>query len=136
MKRRADTSWRRPFEVTAQKGTIIVALVTPKFITVHYKPVSQSHLILRERTKTDDHALLAKACKAANAFDLTAAGDYALLDLYPHARTSSVTTVCIGTSRGYGGFLQSRVRLAPGAMRGRCADRSSPRQDTDLTGIS
>ena len=50
MKRRADTSWRRPFEVTAQKGTIIVALARPKFITVYHKPVGQSHLILRERT--------------------------------------------------------------------------------------
>ena len=37
-----------------------------KFKAVYYKAAGQPQLILRERTKTDDHELIAGAWKAAN----------------------------------------------------------------------
>ena len=49
-----------------QGGDIIVTLPKSRFRAVYYKPAGQPQLIVRERTKTDDHELLAKAWKAAN----------------------------------------------------------------------
>ena len=39
---------------------------TGAFSAVYYKPAGQPQLILRQRTETDDHELLAKVWKAAN----------------------------------------------------------------------
>ena len=36
------------------------------FFAVYYKPAGQPQLILRQRTRTDDHELLARVWKAAN----------------------------------------------------------------------
>jgi hypothetical protein len=36
------------------------------FSAVYYKPHDKAQLILRHRTETDDHALLARAWRAAN----------------------------------------------------------------------
>jgi len=36
------------------------------FSAVYYKPEDQPQLILRQRTETDDHELLAKVWQAAN----------------------------------------------------------------------
>ena len=49
-----------------QGGTIIVTLPSSGFKAVYYKPHRQPHLVLRERTRTDDFELLAEVWKAAN----------------------------------------------------------------------
>ena len=56
----------RPFVVEVENGDIIVSLPKAKFRAVYYKLMRQPQLILRERTKTDDHELLADVWKAAN----------------------------------------------------------------------
>ena len=56
----------RPFVVEVENGDIIVSLPKAKFRAVYYKLARQPQLILRERTKTDDHELLADVWKAAN----------------------------------------------------------------------
>jgi hypothetical protein len=53
-------------EVVVQGGDLVVTLPKARFKAVYYKPARQPQLILRERTKTDDHELLAEAWKAAN----------------------------------------------------------------------
>ena len=55
---------RHPFEVTMEGGNLIVTSTKLGFIAVYYKPIGHPRLILRERTKTDDHKLLADAWKA------------------------------------------------------------------------
>ena len=40
---------------------LVVSLLNGKFKATYYKPTGRPHLILRERTKTDDHALVAEA---------------------------------------------------------------------------
>jgi hypothetical protein len=55
-----------PLEVMVQGGAIIVTIPSSRFRAVYYKPHGQPQLILRERTKTDDHELLSEASKAAN----------------------------------------------------------------------
>jgi hypothetical protein len=52
------------FVVVVQDGDIIVG--TPDFHAVYYKPCNQPQLILRRRSDTDDHELLAQAWQAAN----------------------------------------------------------------------
>jgi hypothetical protein len=53
-------------EIMVQGGAIIVTIPSSRFRAVYYKPHGQAQLILRERTKTDDHELLSEASKAAN----------------------------------------------------------------------
>ena len=55
-------SWER-FEV--EGADLIVCLPKAAFKAVYYKATDQSQLILRHRTKTDNHELLAKAWIAA-----------------------------------------------------------------------
>ena len=55
--------WLRHVMVV-QDGDIIVG--TPDFHAVYYKPRNQPQLILRRRSDTDDHELLAQAWQAAN----------------------------------------------------------------------
>ena len=52
--------------VTVEGGDIIVALPKSGFRAVYYEPSDQPHLILRSRTATDDHELLARAWQAVN----------------------------------------------------------------------
>jgi hypothetical protein len=51
-------------QVKERQGDLVV--VSGDFCAVYYKPESQPQLILRRRTATDDHALLAAAWQAAN----------------------------------------------------------------------
>lgn len=57
-------SWER-FEVEVEGADLIVCLPKAAFKAVYYKATGQSQLILRHRTKTDNHELLAKAWIAA-----------------------------------------------------------------------
>ena len=50
--------------VLVQDGDIVVSVAG--FYAVYFKPINQPQLILRRRTDTDDHALLARAWQAAN----------------------------------------------------------------------
>jgi hypothetical protein len=45
-------------------GDIVVSVAG--FCAVYYKPSNQPQLILRRRSETDDHTLLARAWQAAN----------------------------------------------------------------------
>jgi hypothetical protein len=54
------------FRIDVHNGDIIVSSANPGFIAVYYKPSDQTQLILRHRTRTDDHELLARAWQAAN----------------------------------------------------------------------
>ena len=53
------------FIVEVQEGNIVVSLPNGRFKAKYYKLVGRPHLILRERTKTDDDELLADAFQAA-----------------------------------------------------------------------
>ena len=50
--------------VVVQDGDIVVSMAG--FCAVYYKPNNQPQLILRRRSETDDHTLLARAWQAAN----------------------------------------------------------------------
>ena len=50
--------------VVVQDGDIVVSVAG--FCAVYYKPSNQPQLILRRRSETDDHTLLAQAWRAAN----------------------------------------------------------------------
>ena len=50
--------------VVVQDGDIVVSVAG--FCAVYYKPNNQPQLILRRRSETDDHTLLAQAWRAAN----------------------------------------------------------------------
>ena len=50
--------------VVVQDGDIVVSVAG--FCAVYYKPNNQPQLILRRRSETDDHTLLARAWQAAN----------------------------------------------------------------------
>ena len=52
------------FQVDQREGDLIVT--SGEFYAVYFKPVGQPQLILRRRTPTDDHELLAQAWQAAN----------------------------------------------------------------------
>ncbi len=53
------------FIVEVQKGNLVVSLPSGRFRAVYYKAAGRPHLILRERSKTDNHELLADAFQAA-----------------------------------------------------------------------
>jgi hypothetical protein len=53
------------FIVEMLDGKLVVSLPNGRFKATYYKPAGRPHLILRERTKTDDHELLADAFQAA-----------------------------------------------------------------------
>jgi hypothetical protein len=53
------------FIVEMQNGNLVVILPSGGFRAVCYKPPGRTHLILLERTKTDDDELLAEAFLAA-----------------------------------------------------------------------
>jgi hypothetical protein len=53
------------FNVEVRDGNLVVSLPDGKFKATYYKPAGRPHLILRERTRTDDHGLLAEAFQAA-----------------------------------------------------------------------
>jgi hypothetical protein len=63
---RPSLNKRETLEVTVQGGAIIITLPSSGFRAVYYKPHRQPQLVLRERTKTEDHELLSEAWKAAN----------------------------------------------------------------------
>jgi hypothetical protein len=52
------------FIVELRNGNL-VSLPDGKFKATYYKPAGRPHLILRERSKTDDDELLAEAFQAA-----------------------------------------------------------------------
>ena len=53
------------FIVEVRDGSLVISLPNGKFKATYYKPAGRPHLILRERTMTDDHELLAEAFQAA-----------------------------------------------------------------------
>ena len=53
------------FLVEVLDGDLFVSLPNGSFKATYYKPAGRPHLILRERTKTDDHELLVEALQAA-----------------------------------------------------------------------
>ncbi len=54
------------FQVEERDGEIIVLRSDPLFIATYYKKTNEPQLILRRRTATNDHALLARLWQAAN----------------------------------------------------------------------
>ena len=52
--------------VNVLQGAIVVSSRESRFEAVYYKPSDKPQLILRHRTYTEDHKLLAKAWQAAN----------------------------------------------------------------------
>ena len=54
------------FQVEERDGEIIVMRADPLFIATYYMRANEPQLILRRRTATGDHALLAKSWQAAN----------------------------------------------------------------------
>jgi hypothetical protein len=57
---------QRSFAIDVHQGDIIVSLAEEGFRAVYYKPSDQPQLVIRHRTQTDDHELLAQAWRAAN----------------------------------------------------------------------
>jgi hypothetical protein len=55
----------RYFIVEVRDGSIVASLPNGRFKATYYKAPGRPHLILRERTRTDDHELLAEAFQAA-----------------------------------------------------------------------
>lgn len=53
------------FIVEVQDGNLVVSLLNGKFKATCFKPTGRPHLILRERTRTDDHDMLDEAFQAA-----------------------------------------------------------------------
>jgi hypothetical protein len=53
------------FQVEERDGEIIVMRADLLFIATYYKRANESQLVLRRRTATNDHALLARAFQAA-----------------------------------------------------------------------
>ncbi|MGC1347157.1 MAG: hypothetical protein WA863_13915 [Methyloceanibacter sp.] len=53
------------FIVEVRDGNLIVSLLNGKFKATYYKPAGRPHLILRERTRTDDHEMLDEAFRTA-----------------------------------------------------------------------
>jgi hypothetical protein len=53
------------FVVEVREGNLVVSIPSGNFRASYYKPPGRPHLILRERTKTDDDELLAEAFQAA-----------------------------------------------------------------------
>jgi hypothetical protein len=55
------------FEVEARGELLIVTKPAAEFFAIYTKASDKPHLILKRRTDTEDHALLAQAWQAANA---------------------------------------------------------------------
>jgi len=53
------------FNVEVRDGNLVISLPNGRFKATYYKPAGKSHLILRERTKTDDEAMVADALQVA-----------------------------------------------------------------------
>jgi hypothetical protein len=53
------------FVVEVRGSNLVVSLPNGRFKATYYKPAGRPHLILRERSKTDDDELLAEAFQAA-----------------------------------------------------------------------
>ena len=53
------------FIIEVREGNLLVRLLNGKFTATYYKPPGRPNLVLRERTKTDDEALVAEAFQAA-----------------------------------------------------------------------
>src|SRR4029077_16089523 len=53
------------FIIEVRGADLVVSLLNGKFKATYYKPTGRPNLILRERTKTDDEALVAEAFQAA-----------------------------------------------------------------------
>ena len=53
-------------EIEDRGDLIIVTQPSSRFVAVYTKPTNKSQLILKRRTDTDDHLLLAQAWQAAN----------------------------------------------------------------------
>ena len=69
-KRRFPPPWRHSsksthFIVEVRDGNLVVSLLNGKFKATYYKPKGRPHLILRERTRTDDHEMLDEAFRTA-----------------------------------------------------------------------
>jgi hypothetical protein len=50
---------------SCETANLVVSLLNGKYKATYYKPPGRPNLILRERTKTDDEALVAEAFQAA-----------------------------------------------------------------------
>ena len=53
------------FIVEVRDGNLVVSLPNGKFKATYYKPTGRPHLILRERTRTDDHEMVDEAFRTA-----------------------------------------------------------------------
>ena len=53
------------FIVEVRDGNLVISLLNGKFKATYYKPTGRPHLILRERTRTDDHEMLDEAFRTA-----------------------------------------------------------------------
>ena len=53
------------FIIEVRGADLVVSLLNGKFKATYYKPPGRPNLILRQRTKTDDEALVAEAFQAA-----------------------------------------------------------------------
>ena len=54
------------FQAEVRGDLIVVTEPASRFIAVYSKPAGQPQLILKQRTETDDHEILAGAWQAAN----------------------------------------------------------------------
>jgi hypothetical protein len=63
--RRLLAKAKRVGKKKVREGNLVVSLLNVKFRATYYKPPGRPNLILRERTKTDDEALVAEAFQAA-----------------------------------------------------------------------
>jgi hypothetical protein len=65
----AKSKWRGAksthFVIEVREGDLVVSLPNGRFKATYHKPPGRPHLILRERTKTDDQELIADAFQAA-----------------------------------------------------------------------
>ena len=62
VKRWTDTE----IQIEVRGDLIIVTQPTTQFVAIFTKPKHQPHLILKRRTDTNDHVLIAQAWRAAN----------------------------------------------------------------------
>jgi len=53
------------FIVEMLDGNLVVSLPNGGFKATYYKPAGRPHLILRERTRTDDHEMVDEAFRTA-----------------------------------------------------------------------
>ena len=65
----ANSNWHGAksthFIVEVRDGNLVVSLLNGKFKATYYKPTGRPHLILRERTRTDDHEMADEAFRTA-----------------------------------------------------------------------